>query len=139
MMRALTLAILLLSHSASAFSSQLANRNIPSAGTALDRRALLTQGGLAAASFLVLPGASLASGVSFEEAAKNAEKYRAKPTCKPQTPENCTPAFVSKDSPEYKDYLKRKAARDKTEQASLTTMLNAKAFDYDTAKDVKKR
>mmetsp|Transcript_3017 Transcript_3017/g.9400 ORF Transcript_3017/g.9400 Transcript_3017/m.9400 type:complete len:127 (+) Transcript_3017:80-460(+) len=68
-----------------------------------------------------------ASGVSFEEAAKNAEKYRVKGVvCTPTRPENCSAQYEKTLDPRRRltqEQLAARDARNEQERAGLRSMM----------------
>ncbi|KAJ1458141.1 hypothetical protein M885DRAFT_514254 [Pelagophyceae sp. CCMP2097] len=97
------------------------------AGALSSRRAVMR--GLASLAPLSLaprPEAAVASGVSLEEAAKNAAKYRTKPVCTPQQPSACTDRYNKILDPRAgltKDELAARDARNEIELEKLRKML----------------
>jgi hypothetical protein len=100
------------------------------------RRGLLSRVSIGAAA--LVPAAALASGVSLEEGAKNAEKYRVKgQRCTPQNPENCTDRYNKMLDPRAglsKAELEIIDARDAKELSTLEKMLGDVKYTADVAK-----
>ena len=94
--------------------------------------------GAAGAAAALVPTAAFASGVSLEEGAKNAEKYRVKgQRCTPQTPENCTDRYNKMLDPRAglsKAELEIIDARDAKELSTLEKMLGDVKYTADVAK-----
>ena len=84
--------------------------------------------GAAGAAALFAPNAAFASGVSLEEAAKNAEKYRVKgKQCTPTNPADCTARYNQMLDPRAgrtKEELAAMDRRDAKELSMLETMLS---------------
>ena len=84
--------------------------------------------GAAGAAALLAPNAAFASGVSLEEAAKNAEKYRVKgKQCTPTNPADCTARYNQMLDPRAgrtKEELAAMDKRDAKELSMLETMLS---------------
>ena len=84
--------------------------------------------GAAGAAALFAPNAAFASGVSLEEAAKNAEKYRVKgKQCTPTNPADCTARYNQMLDPRAgrtKEELAAMDKRDAKELSMLETMLS---------------
>ena len=99
------------------------------AGNALSatRRNLINSAAIGAVTALT-PAAALASGVSLEEAAKNAEKYRVKgKQCTPTNPADCTARYNQMLDPRAgrtKEELEAMDRRDAKELSMLETMLS---------------
>lgn len=90
----------------------------------------------AAVAAIALPSASWASGVSLEEAAKNAEKYRVKAgICTPTNPQDCTKQYEKMLDPRRglsKEELAKRDERNDRELGGLLKM--AEAYDYKPSK-----
>lgn len=70
------------------------------------RRSLLLKAPVAVATAALAPAASFASGVSLEEAAKNAEKYRVKSgVCTPTNPAECSKQYEKMRAAESKSFF----------------------------------
>ena len=84
--------------------------------------------GAAGAAAVLAPTAAFASGVSLEEAAKNAEKYRVKgKQCTPTNPADCTARYNQMLDPRAgrtKEELAAMDRRDAKELSMLETMLS---------------
>ena len=84
--------------------------------------------GAAGAAALLAPNAAFASGVSLEEAAINAEKYRVKgKQCTPTNPADCTARYNQMLDPRAgrtKEELAAMDRRDAKELSMLETMLS---------------
>ena len=84
--------------------------------------------GAAGAAALLAPNAAFASGVSLEEAAINAEKYRVKgKQCTPTNPADCTARYNQMLDPRAgrtKEELEAMDKRDAKELSMLETMLS---------------
>ena len=84
--------------------------------------------GAAGAAALLAPNAAFASGVSLEDAAINAEKYRVKgKQCTPTTPADCTARYNQMLDPRAgrtKEELEAMDKRDAKELSMLETMLS---------------
>ena len=91
------------------------------------RRNLINSAAIGAVTALT-PAAALASGVSLEEAAKNAEKYRVKgKQCTPTNPADCTARYNQMLDPRAgrtKEELAAMDKRDAKELSMLETMLS---------------
>ena len=85
-------------------------------------------GGAAGAAVVLAPNAAFASGVSLEEAAINAEKYRVKgKQCTPTNPADCTARYNQMLDPRAgrtKEELEAMDKRDAKELSMLETMLS---------------
>ena len=99
-------------------------------GLAATRRGLINSAAIGAigAATALTPAAALASGVSLEEAAKNAEKYRVKgKQCTPTNPADCTARYNQMLDPRAgrtKEELAAMDRRDAKELSMLETMLS---------------
>jgi hypothetical protein len=99
-------------------------------GLAATRRGLINSAAMGAigAATALTPAAALASGVSLEEAAKNAEKYRVKgKQCTPTNPADCTARYNQMLDPRAgrtKEELAAMDRRDAKELSMLETMLS---------------
>ena len=89
--------------------------------------------GAAGAAALLAPTAAFASGVSLEEAAKNAEKYRVKgKQCTPTNPADCTARYNQMLDPRAgrtKEELAAMDRRDAKELSMLETMLSDVTYE----------
>merc|ERR1711871_1890013 len=94
--------------------------------------------GAAGAAALLAPAAALASGVSLEEAAKNAEKYRVKgKQCTPTNPADCTARYNQMLDPRAgrtKEELAAMDRRDAKELSMLETMLSDVKYEVKSGK-----
>ena len=120
---------LLLAASSDALSTQSAG-SATQLSSHTSRRHLLSgvTFGAAGAAALLAPTAAFASGVSLEEAAKNAEKYRVKgKQCTPTNPADCTARYNQMLDPRAgrtKEELAAMDRRDAKELSMLETMLS---------------
>ena len=94
--------------------------------------------GAAGAAALFAPNAAFASGVSLEEAAKNAEKYRVKgKQCTPTNPADCTARYNQMLDPRAgrtKEELAAMDKRDAKELSMLETMLSDVKYEVKSGK-----
>ena len=94
--------------------------------------------GAAGAAALLAPNAAFASGVSLEEAAKNAEKYRVKgKQCTPTNPADCTARYNQMLDPRAgrtKEELAAMDRRDAKELSMLETMLSDVKYEVKSGK-----
>ena len=94
--------------------------------------------GAAGAAALFAPNAAFASGVSLEEAAKNAEKYRVKgKQCTPTNPADCTARYNQMLDPRAgrtKEELAAMDRRDAKELSMLETMLSDVKYEVKSGK-----
>ena len=94
--------------------------------------------GAAGAAALLAPNAAFASGVSLEEAAKNAEKYRVKgKQCTPTNPADCTARYNQMLDPRAgrtKEELAAMDKRDAKELSMLETMLSDVKYEVKSGK-----
>ena len=120
---------LLLGASSDALSTQSAG-SATQLSSPTSRRHLLSSltFGAAGAAAVLAPNAAFASGVSLEEAAKNAEKYRVKgKQCTPTNPADCTARYNQMLDPRAgrtKEELAAMDRRDAKELSMLETMLS---------------
>ena len=122
----ITTVLALLAASSDALSTQSAKQ----LSSHTSRRHLLSSltFGAAGAAALLAPNAAFASGVSLEEAAINAEKYRVKgKQCTPTNPADCTARYNQMLDPRAgrtKEELEAMDKRDAKELSMLETMLS---------------
>ena len=94
--------------------------------------------GAAGAAALFAPNAAFASGVSLEEAAINAEKYRVKgKQCTPTNPADCTARYNQMLDPRAgrtKEELAAMDRRDAKELSMLETMLSDVKYEVKSGK-----
>ena len=121
-----TAVLALLAASSDALSTQSAKQ----LSSHTSRRHLLSSltFGAAGAAAVLAPTAAFASGVSLEEAAINAEKYRVKgKQCTPTNPADCTARYNQMLDPRAgrtKEELEAMDKRDAKELSMLETMLS---------------
>mmetsp|Transcript_7777 Transcript_7777/g.24482 ORF Transcript_7777/g.24482 Transcript_7777/m.24482 type:complete len:121 (+) Transcript_7777:130-492(+) len=100
------------------------------------RRSLLLKAPVAVATAALAPAAAFASGVSLEEAAKNAEKYRVKSgVCTPTNPAECSKQYEKMLDPRKglsEAELKIRDERNEKEMSSLKSMMAT--YDYKPSK-----
>ena len=135
----ITTALALLAAGSDALSTQSAG-SATQLSSQTSRRHLLSSltFGAAGAAALLAPNAAFASGVSLEEAAKNAEKYRVKgKQCTPTNPADCTARYNQMLDPRAgrtKEELAAMDRRDAKELSMLETMLSDVKYEVKSGK-----